>query len=81
MTVTLDLRPETEASLAAMAAEQGVSLEQYISHLLEGQVLEQPPLSPAERAAEWREAAKGLPHTPPLPDDAISRETIYDTRG
>jgi hypothetical protein len=81
MTVTLDLRPETEASLAALAAEQGVSLEQYISHLLEGQVLEQPPLSPGERAAERREAAKGLPHTPPLPDDAISRETIYDTRG
>jgi hypothetical protein len=81
MTVTLDLRPETEASLAALAAEQGVSLEQYISHLLEGQVLDQPPLSPAERAAVWREAAKGLPHTPPLSDDAIGRETIYDTRG
>jgi HicB family len=81
MTVTLDLRPETEASLAALAAEQGVSLEQYISRLLEGQVPDQPPLSPAERAAAWREAAKGLPPTPLLSDDAISREMIYDARG
>jgi hypothetical protein len=81
MTVTLDLRPETEASLAALAAERGVSLEQYISHRLERQVPDQPPFSPAERAAAWREAAKGPPHTPPLSDDAISRETIYDTRG
>jgi hypothetical protein len=81
MTVTVDLRPETEASLAALAAEQGVSLAQYISRLLEGQVPGQPPLSPAERAAVWREAAKGLPHTPPLSDEAISRESSYDARG
>jgi len=86
MTVTVELRPEIEASLAALAAEQGISLEQYVSRLLEGQVPgtsppDSTPLSPAERATAWRDAAKGLPHMPPLSDDAISRESIYDVRG
>jgi antitoxin ParD1/3/4 len=33
------------------------------------------------RAAAWRDAAKNLPRTPPLSDEAISRESLYDTRG
>jgi hypothetical protein len=37
-------------------------------------------LSPVERARLWRESAKGLPHTPPLSDEAVSRESIYDVR-
>jgi hypothetical protein len=37
--------------------------------------------SPAERAAAWREAAKGVPRTPPLSDEAISPENIYSNRG
>ena len=31
--------------------------------------------------AAWRQAAKGLPRTPPLSDEAISRESIYCDRG
>ena len=81
MTVILDLRPDIEARLVALATEQGVSVEQYVSRLVEGQLRRAPSLSPAERAALWREGAKGLPHTPPLSDEAISRESIYDTRG
>jgi len=38
MTVTIDLRPEIEAGLAVLAAEQGISLTQYVSRLLEEQV-------------------------------------------
>jgi hypothetical protein len=38
-------------------------------------------LSPAERAAAWREAVRRLPHSEPLSDDAISRESIYADRG
>ena len=37
-------------------------------------------MSPAERAAAWREAAKGLPRTVPLSDEAISRDNIYSGR-
>jgi len=35
----------------------------------------------AERAAAWRESTRGLPRTPPLSDDAISRESTYGDRG
>ncbi len=34
-----------------------------------------------ERAQLWRESAKGMPHTPPLSDAAVSRESVYDARG
>jgi hypothetical protein len=83
MMITIDLSPETEASLAALAARQGLALPEYLKHLLEEQVPahEVTNLSPAERAAGWRESVKDLPHTPPLSDEAISRESIYDARG
>jgi hypothetical protein len=81
MTVTIELRPEVEASLASLAAEQGISLTQYVRRLLEEQIPGQVTLSPAERANLWRESVKGLPRTPPLSDDAISRDSIYDARG
>jgi hypothetical protein len=81
MTVTIELRPEVEASLASLAAEQGISLTQYVRRLLEEQIPSQVTLSPAERANLWRESVKGLPRTSPLSDDAISRDSIYDARG
>jgi len=83
MTITIELPPEIEASLAALAAEQGMALQDYLQHLLEEQVPSRKvgSLSPAERALMWRESAKGMPHTPPLPDEAVRRESFYDTRG
>ena len=38
-------------------------------------------LSPAERAAAWRESTRDLPLMQPLSDDAISRESIYGDDG
>lgn len=83
MTVTIELRPEIEAGLATLAAEHGVSLAQYVRRLLEEQVPGQGQaiLSPADRETAWRESVRGLPHTTPLSDEAISRESIYDARG
>lgn len=83
MSVVVDLPPEIEARLVAQAAEQGLSLSAYLRLLLEGKigVRQEGALSPAERAAAWRDSAKGLPHTPPLSDAAVSREGIYDTAG
>jgi hypothetical protein len=77
------LPPEIEAALAARAASEGVSLPDYVARLLMEHVSRDATgtLSSAERAAAWREAAKGLPITPPLSDEAISRENIYSTRG
>jgi hypothetical protein len=83
MSVKIDLAPEIEASYAKQAAAQGVSLPKYLQHVLEEQVApaEEKPLTPAERATFWRDSAKGLPYTAPLPDEAISRESIYSARG
>jgi hypothetical protein len=38
------------------------------------------PLSPAERAAAWREGVQRLPHSEPLSDEAVSRENMYADR-
>jgi hypothetical protein len=38
MTITIELTPEIEASLAAVAAEQGMALPDCLQHLLEEQV-------------------------------------------
>jgi hypothetical protein len=80
MMITIELPPEVEAGFAALAAKQGVTLPDYLLHLLAEHM---PPrigasLSPDERARLWRESAKGMPHTPPLSDAAVSRESFYD---
>jgi predicted HicB family RNase H-like nuclease len=83
ISMKIDLLPETEASLAARAAAEGISLPEYVARRLREEVTQDVAntLAPAERAAAWREAAKGLPRTPPLSDEAISRESIYSARG
>jgi hypothetical protein len=83
MTVTIELPPEIEAGLLAQAEARGLPLPQYVQHLLREQFPAGAgaPSSAAERAAAWRESVRGLPHTPPLPDEAISRENIYGDRG
>ncbi len=83
MTVMIELPPEIESSLVAQAKAQGVALPRYVEQLLRervpGRIVGE--LSPPERAAAWRESVKGLPHTPPLSDEAISRESIYGDQG
>ena len=83
MTITIELPPEIEAGFAALAAARGVTLQVYLQHLLEEQIPARIilPMSPAERGAAWRESAKKFPHTPPLSDEAISRENLYAERG
>jgi len=83
MTVTIQLPADIEAALVAQARAQGLDLTQYVEHVLREQF---PPragtvLSPVEQAEAWRESVRGLPHTPPLSDEAISRERIYGNCG
>jgi len=78
----IELSPEIEASLSAQAAAQGISLQDYLRRMLEEQVPSgRKPMAPAERAALWRQSTAGLPRTPPLSDEAVSRENLYGTRG
>ena len=82
MTVTIELSPELEAGLAALAAARGVGLAEYMQYVLEEQVSSRvEDMSPADRAAAWRASVKALPLRPPLSDDEVSRESIYDARG
>ena len=83
MTVTIQLPSDIEADLVAQARDHGLELPQYVERLLREQVAPRAgsALSPIERAAAWRESTRGLPHTPPLSDDAISRDSIYGDRG
>ena len=80
MSVTIDLPPEIEASLAAQAAARGVPLAEHLRRLLVAQAggsgAQQ---TPAERVKLWRDVS-GLPDTKPLSDEAISRESIYSER-
>jgi hypothetical protein len=81
MIVTLDLKPETQAGLLALVAASGMSLEEYILAMVEKTVHPRSPLSAKARAAAWIESAKRFPDTPPLSDDAISRESMYGECG
>jgi hypothetical protein len=83
MSIEIDLAPEIEKSYAEQAAAQGGPLSEYLRQVLEEQAT--PPakklLTPAERAAYWRESAGGLSHSALLSDEAISRKSIYSSRG
>ena len=83
MTVTIQLPPDFEADLIAQAQAQGLDLAQYVEHVLRDQVPSHAgaTLSPAELAEAWRQSTRGLPHTQPLSDEAITRESIYGDRG
>jgi hypothetical protein len=83
MTVTIQLPSEFEAELASQARAHGLDIAGYVEQVLRQQVATQrstAPMSPAERAEGWRQSTQGLPRTPPLSDDAISRERIYGDR-
>jgi len=82
MTVTIEVPPDIEADLVAQAQAQGLGLPEYVEHLLRDQVAVSAgsSLMPAQRATGWLESVKGLSHTPPLSDEAISRENLYGDR-
>jgi hypothetical protein len=85
MTVTLELKPEIEARVAAQAAAHGMSVEAYIQSVIESLAI---PLdeatfsnmTPEERAKSWDEWLNGDEGVtgPAFLDD--SRESIYRDR-
>ena len=82
MTVTIELAPDIEAGLVALAKAKGLGLPEYVERVLKDQISVQGGgLSPAERAAAWLASTDDLPLTPALSDEAISRENMYGPRG
>ncbi|HEV2987909.1 MAG TPA: hypothetical protein VG759_05675 [Candidatus Angelobacter sp.] len=82
MTVTLNLKPEVEAGLLAQAQANGMTLEEYLLSMVEGAALSvgQKTLSPEERATAFEVWSAGHRPTPPLSDQAVSRESMYEGR-
>ncbi len=82
MSITVELSPEIETVLAALATAHGLDLPRYARRVLEeqGPGNGAPRLSLAERGAVWRDVAD-LPIRPPLSDQAIGRLSIHDARG
>jgi hypothetical protein len=82
MTVTLKFKPEVEAELLAEAQASGMSVEEYVLSLVEGTVLPAAKngLLPEERAAAYEAWSARHRSTPPLSDDAVSREAMYEGR-
>ncbi len=82
MTVTLKFKPEVEAGLLTQAQASGMSVEEYVLSVVEGTVFAavKNPLSPEERAAAFEAWSARHRPTPPLSDDAVSREVMYEAR-
>jgi hypothetical protein len=82
--LTIELKPEQEQILQ-QALQEGrfASLEQALDEaLLSISSKQTPSLTPSEMAAAFRSWAASHSHaTPPISDEAISREAIYSTRG
>ena len=88
MTLTIELSPEKEAALKVQAEARGLTIEQWLLQLAEQQV--QPALesiahlqktNPKEWMRQFRAWVDSHDRTtPPLSDDAVSRDSIYPDR-
>jgi hypothetical protein len=82
MTLTIELNAEMEARLNALAGARGLETREFVREFLETQLPPAPSAMSAEqRAAAWRAITPGLPTGLPLSDEAISRASIYASRG
>ena len=81
MTITVEIKPEVQAELATQAAARGMDLPAYAAAILE-QVAQPAPLEPKNRSIEEFEKtldriAQFSHKIPALPDEAFSRENLY----
>ena len=86
MTITLNLPPNVEGLYLAEAQSRGMPVEEVITQTL---VAARQPAKPGEqlspeewlrRFKEWSESPAHA-NLPDLPDEALSRESIYADRG
>lgn len=86
MTVTIELSAEKEAALRAQAQARGLSIEQWLLDLAEqympaDSIAHLQKTNPREWMRQFRAWAQSHDRTtPPLSDEAVSRESIYPDR-
>lgn len=80
--MSLNLNPDIEARLIALAQSSGVSVEDFLLHVVEEKTgpLKVQRLSPENWARQFEEWADSFPEAPPIPDEALSRENLYPDR-
>ena len=83
MTVTLNLSPEVEKGLIALAEARGLSLSEYLQEIAMREAARSEAMTAAsgeEKARAFLEWVESFPDTLPLSDDAISRASMYSDR-
>ena len=86
MKVTVDIPEEQLAKVTARAEHRGVSVEEYAQSVMNVALATRDLADPdtrtvEERLASWREFVNTpRPYSPPLSDEAISRESMYPDR-
>ena len=87
MAIRLELTLEQEERVRAAAAMRGLDEQGYIRQLIDERTPPAPQraryadLSPDEWMRRFREFAEEHMDLPPLPDEALSRESIYEDNG
>jgi hypothetical protein len=81
MIITVEIKPEVQAELATQAAARGMDVPAYAAAILE-QAAQPAPLEPQNRSLEEFEKtldriAQFSYKIPVLPDEAFSRENLY----
>ena len=79
--MSINLNPDVEARLRALASANGVSLEAFLQQIAD----EKGPssaqrLSADEWAQKFEDWADSFAEAPPIPDEALSRENLYPDR-
>jgi hypothetical protein len=83
MTMKLELNPEAEAGLLAQAQARGLSLEDFVKHVLEERGIgnrQAARLSAEERLHAFEEFLAGFDSSVILPEEAFQRENWYPDR-
>jgi len=80
--MSLNLNPDIEARLIALAQSTGVSVEDFLRHIVEEKTgpSKTQRLGPDQWGAEFDAWADSFPEAPPIPDEALSRENLYPDR-
>ncbi len=85
--MTLNLKPESEVRLIALAQASGVFVEDFLLNVVEEKVVEEKTgrtpalrLNPEQWVEQFEAWADSFPDAPLLPDEALSRENLYPDR-
>ena len=80
--MSLNVNPEIEARLLALAQSSGVSVEDFLLHVVEEKVnaTQLRKLTPEQWAEQFEVWADSFVEAAPIPDEALCRENLYPDR-